>query len=121
MPLSAKADDRGALIPIELGELPFSPRRVFAVTAVSPGTTRGGHAHEQGQQLLVCLAGAVRVELRSSAGSQALLLDSPNRGLLIEAGVWASQTYEEEGTVLLVLASETYEDVSYLPEPSPAG
>ncbi len=104
-------------MPIEFSTLPFQPRRTFVVTDVPPGTTRGGHAHARGQQLLVCVAGAVRVELRSGTAPETVTLDRADRGLLLEAGVWAAQTYEEAGTVLLVLASEPFADVSYLNDP----
>ena len=50
-------EPRGALLPLHLAELPFVPRRVFAITDVPVGTERGGHAHRSGMQLLVCLQG----------------------------------------------------------------
>jgi dTDP-4-dehydrorhamnose 3,5-epimerase-like enzyme len=108
IPLSSYSDARGTLLPFDFAALPFNPRRVFLVHGVPAGMTRGGHAHKTGKQLLVCLAGKARIDMRWDGQSQSLALDRSDIGLLIEPGVWASQTYEVPGTILLVLASEPY-------------
>ena len=59
---------------------------MFAVGQVPPGTTRGRHAHRNGSQLLMCLSGRVRVELRWDGQSADVVL-VPSRLLLIKAGV----------------------------------
>jgi dTDP-4-dehydrorhamnose 3,5-epimerase-like enzyme len=106
-------EQRGSLVPIDLGALPFSPRRVFAVRDVPPGTTRGGHAHSTGQQFLVCLSGEVEVEWHNGTRSGTVRLGDAGTGLLIPAPVWSSQTYLTPDAVLLVLASEPYDPASY--------
>ena len=57
-------DQRGSLTPFDYADLPFPPRRVFAVTDVPPGTSRGGHSHGSSTQLLVCLAGRIELLMR---------------------------------------------------------
>ena len=109
IPLVRHTDVRGTLVPLELSSLPFEPRRIFVIGDVEPGTTRGRHAHRHGRQLLVCLAGNIDVELRWHEQSAIVTLEPLDAGLLIEAGVWAAQTYRIPGTVLLGLASEAYE------------
>lgn len=106
--LARHADTRGTLTPFEFEALPFAPRRIFVVGDVPVGTTRGKHAQRNGRQLLVCLAGRVRIDMRSGSESESITLDSSEHGLMIDAGIWAAQTYLAPGTVLLVLASEPY-------------
>lgn len=117
LPLERRVDARGALLPLDLDRLPFVPRRVFTVSGVPRGGIRGGHGHRVGQQLLVCLQGRVRVRMRDARDAVELTLDPGAGGLLVGPGVWGEQAYLEEGTVLLVLASEPYDPSSYFHDP----
>lgn len=107
---SRHTDARGTLLATD--QLPFAPFRAFLVRDVPPGTTRGGHAHTHGQQLLVRLSGRIQVELRAAGEKQFVELNESADALLIEAGVWARQTYLD--AQLLVLASHPYDPASYL-------
>lgn len=116
--LPAVVETRGALLPMPFEALPFTPRRMFAVSDVPAGAARGGHAHRSGMQALVCLQGAVTVELRAADGETARLELTPGGGaLVVGPGIWSRQTYRLAGTVLLVLASEPYDPASYLDQP----
>jgi len=106
-------EDQGSLLPIDLRALPFEPKRVFVICGVPPGTTRGGHAHRKGVQLLVRVSGQILVELRHDGGPDEVLLDDSTAGLLVPAGVWSSQTYLTADAALLVVASEPYDQDSY--------
>ena len=117
IPFAVRAESRGSLIPFNFGELPFAPRHAFIVRDVPAGAVRGRHAHRNALQLLVCLAGLASVELRDSASSETIVLDRPDIGLLIGAGLWAAQTYLSSGTIMLVFVSEPYDPQSYLDEP----
>jgi hypothetical protein len=121
VPLAVRAESRGSLIPFDFETLPFIPRHAFIVRDVPAGTIRGRHAHGNALQLLVCLAGVVNVELRNSGESVTVVLDRPEIGLLIGAGLWASQTYLSSHTVLLVFASQPYDPGAVLTgdEPEP--
>ena len=56
-------DDEGTLVPIELSDLPFEPRRIFYVSGVPKGEERGNHAHFETQQILVCLQVSILVKI----------------------------------------------------------
>jgi len=116
--LVTHVDPRGVLIPVEFEHLPFHPRALFTVQGVPPGTVRGRHAHRQCTQLLVCLAGAIRVKLRREGTETEVDLDDPTRGLLVSPGVWSSQTYLVPDTILLVVASHRYTPDDYLDQES---
>lgn len=117
--LVRKVDERGALLPLDFDALPFLVRRVFTVSGVPPGTRRGGHGHLRGIQLLVCVQG--RIELRARAGvkTSKLMLSPDGSGALLSAGVWCEQCYLAPDSVLLVLASESYDPGSYFVDPEP--
>lgn len=106
-------DERGRLVELDFSALPFAVRRVFAVTDVPPGTDRGSHRHRRGTQALFCLAGRVEVELRLGDARDEIVLTPSTGGLRIAAGVWARQRYVIEGSTLLVLASEPFDQSSY--------
>jgi hypothetical protein len=112
--LKRHVDARGALLPIEFDGLPFTPQRLFTVAGVSAGTERGGHAHRDGQQFLVCLQGEVELCLRRRDEEVRLRLRPDGPGLLLGSLVWCRQTYLQDGTVLLVVASRAYDATSYV-------
>jgi dTDP-4-dehydrorhamnose 3,5-epimerase-like enzyme len=107
-------DERGALLPLEFDRLPFMPRRLFTVAGAPAGTVRGGHAHRRGHQLLVCLQGRVDLRLRRADEEARVALAANGPAMLVGAGIWCEQTYVDEGSVLLVLASEPYDPQSYV-------
>src|SRR5512138_3106175 len=112
--LERHVDARGALLPLEFERLPFAPRRLFTIAGVPAGTTRGGHAHRQGQQLLICLQGRVDLRLRRAEEEVQVMLAAEGPAMLVGAGVWCEQTYVDVGSVLLVLSSEPYDPQSYV-------
>lgn len=111
-------EKRGLLLPFDFGSLPFVPARIFVVRDVPVGTVRGGHAHRLQQQLLFCLSGSLEVVLERGAESARVLLDSPAKGLLIEPGIWSSQTFLEVDSVELVFSSGPYDPLEYVVDKS---
>ena len=107
-------DSRGRLTEIDFRQLPFAPVRAFYVDQVAQNTVRGGHAHSKGSQLFFCLNGKISVELRKGNEKEVVTCFPGSGGLLIDAGIWAQQTYLEKDSVLLVLCSHPYQKSSYL-------
>jgi dTDP-4-dehydrorhamnose 3,5-epimerase-like enzyme len=108
------SDARGDLVPFDFAQLPFTPCRSFVVTNVPVGTRRGGHAHARGQQILVCVAGAVEVRLRHHDIEQVVTLTAPSDALYVASGVWSEQVYRRPNSTLLVFASRPYDPTSYI-------
>lgn len=75
---------------------------------------RGGHAHRTCHQVLIASAGRVRVELDETAGTREVTLSSPTQGLFVPALIWAKQTYIDDGSELVVLASHPYDVNDYI-------
>jgi dTDP-4-dehydrorhamnose 3,5-epimerase-like enzyme len=113
VPLVPNVDERGNLLELNFDALPFTVRRVFVITNVPPGTKRGGHRHRSGAQILVCISGRIDVELRRGAARTAVTLTPDAGGLYIPAGIWAAQRYLEDGSALVVLASDPFDPANY--------
>lgn len=110
-------DERGKLIALEaLTDLvPFEVKRVYYIFDTTPGTVRGNHAHKDLRQLLVCVSGACTIACEMPDGTKSEhRLDWPDRGLLIEGLVWRQMKEFSKDAVLLVLASEHYDEADYI-------
>lgn len=110
-------DERGKLIALEsLTELvPFEVKRVYYIFDTTPGTVRGKHAHKVLKQVLICVSGACTIECEMPDGTKTEhRLDWPDRGLLIEGLVWRNMKEFSKDAVLLVLASERYDEADYI-------
>ena len=108
-------DDRGAIDVLEIAhDLPFECRRIFYTYAVSKGQVRGEHAHKRCEQFLVAVHGAVRVTVDNGIVREEFMLDSPSKGLWLPAGCWGEQRGHSPDSILLVLASLSYDSADYI-------
>lgn len=110
-------DNRGQLIALETlsDAVPFEIKRVYYIFDTTPGTVRGKHAHRDLKQVLICVSGACTIECELPDGStRQHRLDWPDRGLLIEGLVWREMKEFSKDAVLLVLASEHYDEKDYI-------
>lgn len=108
-------DDRGQLVAIEENkDLPFDVRRVYYIYDTLPGVRRGFHAHKKLQQVLLCVNGSCKIHLDNGFDTAEVLLDKPNEGLYIANNMWREMYDFTPGAVLLVLASEFYDEADYI-------
>ena len=108
-------DDRGSLVALEaLKTVPFDIKRVYYIFGTKTGVSRGFHAHKNLKQVAVCVTGSCRMVLDNGQKRREILLDSPTRGLLIEDLVWREMHDFSPDCVLLVLASEHYDEADYI-------
>ena len=108
-------DDRGQLVAVEtLRDIPFEVRRVYYIYDTLTGVRRGFHAHRHLQQALICVHGSCRIHLDNGYEQAEVLLDKPNEGLYISNDMWREMYDFSEGAVLLVLASEHYDESDYI-------
>jgi dTDP-4-dehydrorhamnose 3,5-epimerase-like enzyme len=94
--------------------VPFEIKRVYYIFDTKSGVSRGFHAHKELQQVAICVRGSCRMILDDGKVRQDALIDSPIRGLLIGNLVWREMHDFSEDCVLLVLASEHYDEADYL-------
>lgn len=107
-------EENGGLIVIEgLNNLPFNIARVFTVNAPN-GSIRGQHAHKKCTQFLTCPLGKVQVFCEDGNKKVEFTLDNPKIGILIPPGIWATQTYLTENSILNVFCDMPYDDQDYI-------
>ena len=108
-------DERGSLVALEAAKtIPFDIQRVYYLFDTKPGVSRGFHAHKKLQQVAVCVTGQCRMVLDDGRTREEVWLDSPIKGLLIGNLVWREMHDFSPDCVLLVLASEHYDETDYI-------
>lgn len=108
-------DDRGSLVALEKDRnVPFDIRRVYYIYKTEQGVSRGYHAHRNLRQVAMCVAGSCRMVLDNGSAREEVVLDCPTRGLLIESMMWREMHDFSDDCVLLVLASELYDEADYI-------
>ena len=108
-------DDRGQLIAIEENkDLPFDIKRVYYIYDTLEGVRRGFHAHRNLQQILICVSGSCKIHLDNGHDTAEVTLDKPYEGLYIANDMWREMYDFTPGAVLLVLASEYYDEADYI-------
>ena len=109
-------DDRGSLISLEENkDFPFEVKRVYYIFKTLPDVRRGFHAHKKLQQILVCVNGSCKIHLDNGLGETAeVLLNDPAVGLYIANDTWREMYDFSEQAVLMVLASEHYDESDYI-------
>ena len=111
----AHADQRGLLCVINRQDIPFAPKRVFWISQVPEGQSRGGHAHRTCAEAIFAICGSVQIMVDNGNGqTQPFLLNSPDQGLYIGPNVWCELTHFSKDCVCVVLASEDYDTEGYI-------
>lgn len=113
--LEEHGDSRGILIALEqMKNVPFEIKRVYYMYNTVQGVRRGFHAHKQLKQILICVNGSCKILLDDGNEKAEVCLDEPNKGLLIESYIWREMFDFSEDAVLMVLASELYDEEDYI-------
>lgn len=100
-------DERGTISVMDK-ELPFEVKRVFWLHHVKEGKDRGAHALLDSSEIMIAIHGSFVVDLDDTETKISIVLDTPNKGLMIRPGIWfRTHSYREDG-VSLILASEEY-------------
>ena len=108
-------DDRGSLIAIEEGyNAPFDIKRVYYIFDTQEGVERGFHAHRNLEQLCVVVKGNCTFVLDDGKKREEIKLDNPNQGLYIKNLIWREMKNFSPDCVLVVLASEHYDESDYV-------
>lgn len=108
-------DDRGSLIAIEEGyNAPFDINRVYYIFGTKEGVKRGFHAHINLKQMCISVKGSCTFVLDDGKKREEIKLDNPNQGLFIEGLIWREMKNFSEDCVLIVLASEYYDENDYI-------
>jgi len=105
----------GSLVIIEGPSLiPFEVKRIFFVVNVPFNIVRGGHAHKTLRQLMFCPSGSCDFNLDDGFNKTALQLNDPTKGLYCKPGLWSEFTNFSPDCVVMVLASDIYDEADYI-------
>ena len=105
---------RGKLSVIEKNVIPFDIKRVYYLYDVPSDAYRGGHAHKMLIQFMIPLSGSFDIHLDDGNNKKKLMLNKPDKGLLIPNGIWREMDNFSSGSVCMVLASENFSEDDYL-------
>ena len=112
--LPTTRDSRGGLTALEISRtVPFPVVRLFYISGVPAGLSRGGHAHYRCSQYMICQSGRLGIAVRDGINERSFEL-SAGQAVLIEPGIFATQTYLDDDSVLLVLCDRPYEPEDYI-------
>lgn len=108
-------DERGQLVALEeYKDIPFRIKRVYYMYDTVPGVVRGHHAHKSLEQILVCIHGSCKVKLDNGKETKVIPLERPYEGLYISNDIWREMYDFSSDAVLMVLASEIYDESDYI-------
>lgn len=108
-------DKYGILVPIEgKKDIPFQIKRIYYIKDVKEGTTRGYHSHRMLHQVLICVSGQVKIRLKNPSQEEVVELKDSSEGLYIGPMIWREMFDFSDDAVLLVLASELYDEKDYI-------
>ena len=108
------SDPRGNLTFIEgQNHIPFDIKRVYYLYDVPGGAERGGHAHKDLYQLIIAMSGSFDVVLNDGFNTKRIHLSRSYNGLYVCPMIWRELDNFSSGSVCMVLASNTYDELDY--------
>ena len=108
-------DNRGSLISLEENaNIPFAIKRVYYIFGTKDKIRRGFHAHKKLKQMAICVNGSCKFLLDNGKKKENILLDSPEKGLVIEDMLWREMYDFSSDCVLMVLADDYYDESDYI-------
>lgn len=108
-------DDRGNLVSLEeYNDIPFEIKRVYYMYDTKEGVHRGFHAHKSLEQILICIHGSCKILLDNGKEKKVVSLERPYEGLYVSNNMWREMYDFSPDAVLMVLASEVYNEEDYI-------
>ncbi|MDB5438245.1 MAG: erythromycin biosynthesis sensory transduction protein eryC1 [Caulobacteraceae bacterium] len=92
----------------------FPVHRVYYIRDVPAGESRGAHGHKALRQCFLCLRGTVRLSITKGGRTQTVELSRPSQAAVVEAGCWRDLSDFSDDSVIMVLASEEYDEGDYI-------
>ncbi|HEX4182249.1 MAG TPA: DegT/DnrJ/EryC1/StrS family aminotransferase, partial [Caulobacteraceae bacterium] len=97
-------------------QIGFPVHRAYFISQVPTGQGRGGHGHRNLRQCFICLRGTVSLVITRGGRSHTIRLGSAPQAAVVERGCWRDLNGFSEDAVVLVLASEEYDEADYIRE-----
>lgn len=94
-------------------DLPFEIKRIYYLSDIPSGQSRGGHAHKKLNQYLAAVSGRFDVKLFDGRHDRVVSLNCPDVALHIPPGIWRSLSNFSSGAICLALTSALYDENDY--------
>lgn len=108
-------DKRGQLVALEeFKDIPFRIKRVYYMYDTVQDMIRGCHAHKKLEQILICIHGSCKIKLDNGMETKIVHLEKPYEGLYVSNNMWREMYDFSSDAVLMVLASELYDESDYI-------
>jgi dTDP-4-dehydrorhamnose 3,5-epimerase-like enzyme len=109
-------DNRGSLSFVEVGiDLSFPIKRIYYLYGLNEAS-RGGHAHKRLHQAFIAMHGSFSICLFDGRVQEKHTLSHPNEMLIVPPGLWRDLGDFKDDCVVMVLASELYNEDDYIRE-----
>lgn len=112
--LKTFTDKRGNLTVIEK-VIPFDIKRIFYIYGVDD-SIRGGHRHKKTIQAAICIQGSCVIYNDDNQTQEEFHLNSPDQCLILEPKDWHQMYKFSTDAILMVLASEYFDENDYIYE-----
>lgn len=110
-------DHRGSLVVLESNKnIPFDVKRLYYIFNVKSDVPRGFHAHKELKQIAFCVKGKCKMLMDNGIEKDEVWIDQANKGLLIPSMVWHEMHDFSDDCIMLVLASDYYDECDYIRE-----
>jgi dTDP-4-dehydrorhamnose 3,5-epimerase-like enzyme len=107
-------DRRGDLTFIEgQRHIPFLIKRVYYLYNVPTDSNRGGHAHKNLEQVIICISGSFEIHINDGNADKKFILNQASNGLYLCPMIWREIRNFTPNTVCLVLASDFFDESDY--------
>jgi uncharacterized RmlC-like cupin family protein len=108
-------DPNGSLYVAEIGaRFGASFSRIYFITGVPAGAARGGHAHKEQAECLICVQGSLVVRIETGDGADVISLERPGRALYLPCGYWRDLIEFSPNTILAVLSAAPFDENDYI-------
>jgi dTDP-4-dehydrorhamnose 3,5-epimerase-like enzyme len=95
-------------------QLPIKIKRIFIIGGVKKGDIRGEHALFKTNQIITVLKGKVLLELDDGKDKKRILLQSPQKAILVKPLIWRTLKILEDDTLILVFCDREHNEKDYI-------
>jgi dTDP-4-amino-4,6-dideoxygalactose transaminase len=92
----------------------FPVHRAYYIRDVPTGESRGAHGHKALRQCFLCLRGSVSLSISKHGRTETVELTRPSQAAVVPAGCWRDLSNFSEDSVIIVLASDEYDEGDYI-------
>jgi len=99
-------------------QIPFDVKCTYYIYNLvnHESVVRGKHAHKSLKQAIFCINGSFTLSLDDGESKQEIIMDNHGVGVYLGPELWHTMTNFKNNCILLVLASDWYDESDYIRE-----